>query len=152
MTRRILFMLLGFTAIVLVGAVVPLTLNATSHDRTSFTQATEDMDRADAALAVERLDGQPDAALLSLISQVQQSGDGLVVYAGNCALPVVPDQPYPCQAVKSTTRISATQWYYLADQVAAARANFFPTLSAGPSVSRDRVSANRPLTTPQREI
>jgi NodT family efflux transporter outer membrane factor (OMF) lipoprotein len=36
---------------------------------------------------------------------------------------------------------------YLAaeDQVRAARANLFPTLSAGPSISRDRVSANRPL-------
>jgi NodT family efflux transporter outer membrane factor (OMF) lipoprotein len=30
-------------------------------------------------------------------------------------------------------------------QVRAARANLFPTLSAGPSISRDRVSANRPL-------
>ena len=30
----------------------------------------------------------------------------------------------------------------------AARANLYPTLSAGPSISRDRVSANRPLSTP----
>jgi len=39
---------------------------------------------------------------------------------------------------------------YLAaeDQVRAARANLYPTLSAGPSISRDRVSANRPLATP----
>jgi NodT family efflux transporter outer membrane factor (OMF) lipoprotein len=38
---------------------------------------------------------------------------------------------------------------YLAarDQVAAARANFYPTLSAGPSASRNRSSANRPLST-----
>ena len=48
MTRRILFMLLAFTAIVLVGAVVPLTLNATMHDRTSFIQAAEGMARTDA--------------------------------------------------------------------------------------------------------
>jgi NodT family efflux transporter outer membrane factor (OMF) lipoprotein len=36
---------------------------------------------------------------------------------------------------------------YLAarDQVAAARANLFPTLSAGPSISREKVSANQPL-------
>ena len=36
---------------------------------------------------------------------------------------------------------------YLAarDQVSAARANLYPTLSAGPSISRDRISANRPL-------
>jgi NodT family efflux transporter outer membrane factor (OMF) lipoprotein len=39
---------------------------------------------------------------------------------------------------------------YLAaeDQVRVARANLFPTLSAGPSISRDRVSANRPLALP----
>jgi NodT family efflux transporter outer membrane factor (OMF) lipoprotein len=39
---------------------------------------------------------------------------------------------------------------YLAakDQVKVARANLYPTLSAGPSISRDRVSANRPLATP----
>lgn len=36
---------------------------------------------------------------------------------------------------------------YLAarDEVSAVRANLFPTLSAGPSISRNRVSANRPL-------
>jgi NodT family efflux transporter outer membrane factor (OMF) lipoprotein len=32
-------------------------------------------------------------------------------------------------------------------QVRAARANLYPTLSAGPSISRDRVSAHRPLAT-----
>jgi NodT family efflux transporter outer membrane factor (OMF) lipoprotein len=39
---------------------------------------------------------------------------------------------------------------YLAaeDQVRAVRANLFPTLSAGPSISRDRVSAHRPLAVP----
>jgi len=39
---------------------------------------------------------------------------------------------------------------YLAaeSQVRAARANLFPTLSAGPSVSRDRISAHRPLANP----
>ena len=49
-------MLLAFTAIVLVGAVVPLTLNATSHDRNSFIQVTEGMARTDAAVAQARLD------------------------------------------------------------------------------------------------
>jgi hypothetical protein len=33
MTRRILLVLLAFTAAVLVGAVVPLTLDAANHDR-----------------------------------------------------------------------------------------------------------------------
>jgi NodT family efflux transporter outer membrane factor (OMF) lipoprotein len=39
---------------------------------------------------------------------------------------------------------------YLAaeDQVRAARANLFPTVSAGPSISRNRISAHRPLASP----
>ena len=102
MTRRILFMLLAFTAIVLVGAVVPLTLNATSHDRNSFIQATEGMDEADAALVQARLDNDRDPALLGLIAQVEQSGDGLLVLGNNCDLPVVSGQPYPCNPVNDT--------------------------------------------------
>ncbi len=62
MTRRILFMLLAFTAIVLVGAVVPLTLDATSHDRTSFIQAAAGTARTDAVLAQPAHDGQGGAA------------------------------------------------------------------------------------------
>jgi len=81
-TGRILLMLLGFTAIVLVGAVVPLTLNATSHDRNSFVQAVAGQDVADAAIAQARLDGSPDQPLLVLITQTRQRGDGLLVFAG----------------------------------------------------------------------
>jgi len=55
-TRRILLVLLTFTAAVLVGAVVPLTLDAASHDRTSFIQATAGLARTDAAIAQSRLD------------------------------------------------------------------------------------------------
>ena len=81
MTRRILFMLIGFTAIVLVGAVVPLTLNATDHDRSSFIQATAGMDRADAAIAQARLDGTADQPLLVVFNQTRQGGDGLLIIA-----------------------------------------------------------------------
>ncbi|MGA9063160.1 MAG: efflux transporter outer membrane subunit [Terracidiphilus sp.] len=43
----------------------------------------------------------------------------------------------------------ALETYLAAEaQVRAARANLYPTLSAGPSISRDRVSVNRPLTPP----
>jgi signal transduction histidine kinase len=80
-TRRILFMLLAFTAIVLVGAVVPLTLNATSHDRNSFIQAAAGTALADAAIAQARLDGSADQPLLALITQTRQKGDGLFVIA-----------------------------------------------------------------------
>ena len=55
MTTRIVLALLAFTAAVLVGAVVPLTLNATGHDRTSFIEATEAVARTDADLAQARL-------------------------------------------------------------------------------------------------
>jgi NodT family efflux transporter outer membrane factor (OMF) lipoprotein len=43
----------------------------------------------------------------------------------------------------------AMELYLAAEaQVRAARANLYPTLSVGPSISRDRVSAHRPLATP----
>jgi signal transduction histidine kinase len=94
MTRRILVMLLAFTALVLVGAVVPLTLNATSHDRSSFVDAAAGMVRTDAAVAQDRLDllaypkNGPTSAiavsqsvfnLLSVAEQARQDGDGLLV-------------------------------------------------------------------------
>jgi signal transduction histidine kinase len=83
-TRRILLVLLAFTAILLVGAVVPLTLNATSHDRSSYLQATEGMARSDALIAVARLQQAPDAPLVSLITQARQAGDGLLILSGVC--------------------------------------------------------------------
>ena len=46
MTRRILLALLAFTAAVLAGAVVPLTLSTINQDRTSFIQSTAGMVRA----------------------------------------------------------------------------------------------------------
>jgi NodT family efflux transporter outer membrane factor (OMF) lipoprotein len=43
---------------------------------------------------------------------------------------------------------SAVEMYLAArDQIAAARSAFYPTLSAGPSVAHDKVSAHRPLAT-----
>ena len=97
MTRRILLVLLTFTAAVLVGAVVPLTLDAASHDRTSFIQATAGLARTDAAIAQPRLEalassppgssadevaGKADPALLVLIYQTKQIGDGLLILSG----------------------------------------------------------------------
>ena len=105
MTRRILFVLLGFTAIVLVGAVVPLTLNATSHDRNSFSQALAGMARTDAAIAQAYLNmlaeakhsktsasaAQGKLALLTVAKETREAGYGLLVLsnvydpAGNVA-------------------------------------------------------------------
>jgi signal transduction histidine kinase len=100
-TRRILFMLLGFTAIVLVGAVVPLTLNATSHDRASFIEAAAGMARtegviAQPALNVAYLRAEPDhgkisnlavaqgtIAKLTLVKESRETGDGLLMLTSN---------------------------------------------------------------------
>ena len=90
-------MLLAFTAIVLVGAVVPLTLNATSHDRNSFSQAAAGTARTDAVLAQAELILVADAAaprhikasasataqasfsLLTMVKEARQAGDSLLV-------------------------------------------------------------------------
>ena len=87
MSRRILFMLLGFTALVLAGAVVPLTLSTVGQVRNSFIQDTQAMANADASLAQPRLALRKPAAarpvdfpLLSVFKQVEQADNGLVIY------------------------------------------------------------------------
>ncbi len=119
MTRRILFMLVAFTAIILVGAVVPLTLNATSHDRNSFIQAAAGTARTDAVLAQAELGldaaqaaadkaGSPkhyhpsasvaaeaEFSILTIVKEARQAGDSLLVLASsgkheiNVAMPPV---------------------------------------------------------------
>ena len=79
MTRRILLVLLAFTAAVIAGAMVPLALNTIGHDRSSFVQATAGMVRTDAAVAQASLDGSADQPLLYLLNEVQQAGDGLLI-------------------------------------------------------------------------
>jgi signal transduction histidine kinase len=82
MTNRILLALLAFTAAVLAGAVVPLTLSATGHDRSSFIQETLDSASTDAVVAQPRLDGgYGDIALLDVFTQVRQAGDGLLMFS-----------------------------------------------------------------------
>jgi signal transduction histidine kinase len=89
MTRRILLVLLAFTAAVLVGAVVPLTLDAANHDRASYIQATAGMVTTDAAISQPLLDAifqkldqskADGAPLLPLLTQIQQAGDGLLIF------------------------------------------------------------------------
>ena len=55
MTRRILLVLLAFTAAVIVGAGVPLAMNAIAHDRSSFTQNAVGTVRTYAAVVQQRL-------------------------------------------------------------------------------------------------
>jgi len=97
MTRRILIVLLAFTAVIIAGAMIPLALNATGHDQTSFSQATAGTARTYAAVAQARLDTvylarqqhksaadtPGDAPLLTVLSQVRQAGDSLLILESN---------------------------------------------------------------------
>jgi signal transduction histidine kinase len=118
MTRRILLTLLAFTATVLVGAVVPLTLDSASHDRASFIQATAGMVRADALIAQARLEGKSDAPLVTLISQVRAAGDGMLILSGRCpGQTLVKNEGMPpgnwrqlaCQANQQANNVPRTQ-------------------------------------------
>jgi signal transduction histidine kinase len=124
-TRRILFMLLGFTAIVLVGAVVPLTLNATSHDRNSFIQVTEGMARTDAAVAQARLDtiAQPGVSpetpqtyipLLTILQAARQAGDGLLILSSRIG--IVHGQLGYQQTLVASTTMPQGNWDQLATE------------------------------------
>ncbi len=81
MTRRILLVLLGFTAVIITGAVVPLALNAVAHDRASFQQAVAGTVRTDAAVALARLvhPSDPYPPLVSVLGQARQAGDKLLI-------------------------------------------------------------------------
>ena len=95
MTRRILLVLLAFTAVIIAGAMVPLALDASTHDQTSFIQATAGTARTDAAVAQTRLDAifesksdssstvPADTPLLTVLRQVRQAGDSLLILESN---------------------------------------------------------------------
>jgi signal transduction histidine kinase len=112
-TRRILCVLLAFTAIVLAGAVVPLTLSTIGQDRNSFIQDTRAMANEDSSIAQRRVIlSKPAAArpvdfdLLSVYKQVEQAGNGLVIYLANGRL------------LEAKGQVPAGQWRQLAARVA----------------------------------
>ena len=115
MTKRILLALLAFTAVVLAGAVVPLTLSTIDQDQNSFIQDTQSMASAVADVALPRLasakpkppEARPlDFALLTLYSQVEQAGNGLLIYLTDGHL------------LDEKGKVPAGQWRQLAAQVA----------------------------------
>jgi signal transduction histidine kinase len=125
MTRRILFMLLGFTAVILVGAVVPLTLSTIGQDRNSFIQDTQAMANADASVAQPRLVLRKPAAarpvdfqLLSVYKQVEQAGNGLVIYLTSGRL------------LEAKGQVPAGSWQHLAAQVAGTGQAFTGTMGS----------------------
>jgi signal transduction histidine kinase len=79
-TQRILLALLALTASLLVGAVVPLGLKATAHDRASFLDDTRATARSAAAVAEEQLaDNHPDPEMASVLAAARREGDNLLV-------------------------------------------------------------------------
>ncbi len=115
MTRRILLALLAFTAAVLAGAVVPLTLSTISQDRSSFVQDTQNMASAVADVALPRLStvkpqpaeaGRLDIPLLTIYRQVEQAGNGLLIYLTDGHL------------LDEKGNVPAGQWGQLGHQVA----------------------------------
>jgi signal transduction histidine kinase len=93
-TRRILICLLTFTAAVIVGAGVPLGMNAIAHDRSSFTQNTVGTVRTYAAILQQRLNDvfmhhcnpntpKGDIRVVSVLNGARQAHDGLLILTCN---------------------------------------------------------------------
>jgi signal transduction histidine kinase len=79
-TRRIVLALLALTAAVLVGAVVPLALQAVAHERDAFINATEATARSVAVIAEDKLgDHAADPALQVAVSSAAKQDDELLV-------------------------------------------------------------------------
>ena len=80
MTRRIVLVLLALTAAVLVGAVVPLALQAVAHERDSFVNAAEATARSVAVIAEDKLgDHAADPALEAAVHSAARQDDELLV-------------------------------------------------------------------------
>ena len=80
MTRRIVLALLALTAAVLVGAVVPLALQAVAHERDSFVNAAEATARSVAVIAEDKLgDHAADPALEAAAHSAARQDDELLV-------------------------------------------------------------------------
>jgi signal transduction histidine kinase len=78
-TGRVLIALLTLAVALVVGAMVPLAINATSHDRSSFVQETAESVRTYAALEQAPLSCGTDASVIKEASEVRTVGDGLMV-------------------------------------------------------------------------
>ena len=112
MTRRILLALLAFTAAVLAGAVVPLTLSTIHQERSSFIQATAGMVRADATVAQSGLEGSPNEPLFQVIIQARQAGDGLLILTSSLSGNGSYQRPRPLVNIG----MPAGDWIQLADE------------------------------------
>jgi signal transduction histidine kinase len=84
MTRRILLALLALIIALVVGAMVPLGINATGHDRNSFTQDTMETVRTYAAIVTPTLSGTRvnNPLLTKALNEVRRTGDKMLVLRG----------------------------------------------------------------------
>ena len=80
MTRRIVLALLALTAAILIGAVVPLALQAVAHERDAYINATEATARSAAVIAEDKLgDHAADPALRAAVRSAARQDDELLV-------------------------------------------------------------------------
>ena len=79
MTRRLVVALLALIIAVVVGAMVPLAINSTGHDRNSFLDDTAETSRTYAAIEQGPLSGSPNAQVVKILQQVRMVGDGLMI-------------------------------------------------------------------------
>jgi signal transduction histidine kinase len=80
MTRRIVAALLVLTAAVLLGAVLPLALQAVAHEQDAYIKSAEATARSIAVIAEDKLgDHQPDPALESAIHSAARNDDEVLV-------------------------------------------------------------------------
>jgi signal transduction histidine kinase len=87
MRRRILIALLGLTAAILVGAVIPLGYQASAHDYSSFVEDAQSRTRAATAAAEEQLADKLAGPELSRdLTSAARQGDGLIVMTATGAV------------------------------------------------------------------
>jgi signal transduction histidine kinase len=84
MTRRILLALLALIIAVVFGAMIPLGVDATGHDRSSFNQEITSTAIAYAAIAspTVQMRGPNNQSLNKVFNDVHQAGEGLEVLKG----------------------------------------------------------------------
>jgi signal transduction histidine kinase len=87
MRRRILIALLGLTAAILVGAVIPLGYQASAHDYATFVDEARSRTRAATAAAEELLADKLAGPELSRdLTSAARQGDGVIVMAATGAV------------------------------------------------------------------
>jgi signal transduction histidine kinase len=78
--RRLLLALVGLTAAILVGAVIPLGLRASAHDYSAYVEDAQSQTRTAAAAAEEWLsDHLAGSGLSQDLARAAHSGDGLAI-------------------------------------------------------------------------